>query len=39
MAELLLIATACGNQFSAEGGEIFEYGAQKILILKLWDRL
>ena len=29
MASLLLIATACGNQGSAEGGEIFEFGAQK----------
>ena len=29
MAVLLFIATACGNQSSAEGGEIFEYGAQK----------
>ncbi|WP_087972194.1 glycine betaine ABC transporter substrate-binding protein [Oceanobacillus rekensis] len=29
LALLLLITTACGNQSSAEGGEIFEYGGQK----------
>ena len=39
MAVLLFIATACGNQSSAEGGEIFNMVPKRIPILKLWDRL
>ena len=29
LALMLLVVAACGNQGSADGGEVFEYGAQK----------